>query len=91
MHGWRPYDVAPLPLEVFWSSLIIIDLMVVAVLLFRTKRLGSLLALTVMLFDVAINTYATAFLGFSSLVGPLVLQSIFLGFIIGTIGSVLNR
>ncbi len=88
VYGWRPYNAAPLPIEVFWSSLILVDLVVVGVLLSKHKRLGAILAISVMLTDVLINTYATIVLEFDILVGPLVLQSIFLGFILGTIGLV---
>ncbi|SEM73453.1 hypothetical protein SAMN04488077_107140 [Roseovarius tolerans] len=89
-YGWRPYKAAPLPIEVFWSSLIWIDILVVVVLLSRKRRLGVVLALSVMLADIAINSYATILLGFAILVGPLVLQSVFLGFILGSIGIVLK-
>lgn len=87
-YGWRPYDTAPLPIEVFWSSLLFIDLVIVGVLLSKHKCLGAALALFVMLTDVTINAYAAIALEFENLVGPLVLQSIFLGFILGTIGFV---
>lgn len=86
--GWCPYDVAPLPLEVFWSSLVLIDLLMVLILLSRHRRLAGMLALGIMLADVAINIYATIFRGFENLLFPLVFQSIFLGFILGSIGFV---
>lgn len=83
--GWRPYDIAPLPIEVFWSSLVAIDLVIMAILLFDYRRLGGSLALAVMLTDVAVNTYALKVLDLEILVLPLVMQSIFLGFILGTL------
>ncbi|KNX41081.1 hypothetical protein ROTO_23820 [Roseovarius tolerans] len=89
-YGWRSYKAAPLPIEVFWSGLIWIDILVVVVLLSRKRRLGVVLALSVMLADIAINSYATRLLGFAILVGPLVLQSVFLGFILGSICIVLE-
>ena len=88
VYGWRPYELAPLPIEVFWSSLILVDLAIISVLLSKYQRVGVFLALSVMLADVSVNTYATIVLELDFLVGPLVLQSIFLGFILGTIGYV---
>ena len=91
LNGLRPYAAAPLPFEAFWSSLIFIDIVVIGFLCSRNMRFGVVLALAIMLADVAINTYATMMLGIDILVGPLVLQSVFLGFMVGTIGFVLKR
>lgn len=84
-YGWRPYSAAPLPFEIFWSSLVLVDLVVVVLLLSKFRRLGIYLALLVMLADVSINTYATVILN-EVLVWKVVLQAIFLGFILGSIG-----
>ncbi len=91
LYGARPYDVAPLPIEVFWSSLILIDALMVVILLSRHKRLGCYIALLVMMADVSINTYALLSLNIESLAGPLVLQSIFLGVILGSIGFLTDQ
>lgn len=91
MNGMRPYNIAPLPIELFWTSLILIDVCVVLILLSRHKRIGCQLALLVMLIDVLINSYATIVLKFDFLVWSLVVQSILLGFILGSIWWVVGQ
>ena len=83
--GWRPYNWGPGPLEAFWTSLIGLDLAVVVLLLTGQRRLGVVLAAIVMTVDVAANTYALLGLGISSLTIPLLLQTAFFGFILGSI------
>ncbi|WP_456389789.1 hypothetical protein [Profundibacter sp.] len=85
IYGWRPYIAAPLPFEIFWSSLILFDLAVVAFLLSKHRHIGIFLALFVMLADVSINMYAAVTLN-GVLVWKIVLQAIFLGFILGSVG-----
>ena len=87
VYGWRPYIAAPLPFELFWSSLILIDVVVVAFLLSKHRHIGIFLALLVMLADVSINTYASIVLDGVS-VWKIVLQAVFLGLILGSIGFI---
>jgi len=54
--GWRPYRWASPPLEVFWTSLIALNLLVVGLLVDGRRRSGLLLALIVMTVDVTVNT-----------------------------------
>lgn len=82
--GPRPYAGVPLPLEVFWSALLFLDLCVVVLLLGGRRRAGLALAAAVMIADVAANTTATVLLRWE--IGwALVLQSLFLGFVVGSL------
>ena len=84
--GWRPYQGVALPIEAFWSALILLDLSVVALLCAGRRNLGLALAAAAMLADVGVNAYALIGLGISALAVPLVLQALFLGFVFGSIG-----
>ncbi len=84
--GWRPYRWGSTPLELFWTSLIVLDVAVVGLLVFGRRRLGLGLALTVMTLDVAANAYALLRLVIPGFTVPLLLQTAFFGFIIGSIG-----
>jgi membrane protein HdeD len=83
--GWLPYGVAPLPINAFWTALAGIDLLAAGLLLSR-PRAGVLLALLIMVSDVAVNSYAKYGLGFRGWHTDLSvqLQSLFLGFVAGT-------
>jgi membrane protein HdeD len=82
--GWLPYEFAPLPLNAFWTALAGLDLLAAGLLL-RRPRAGVVLALLIMVSDVAVNSYAKYGLGFGGWYGDLSLQvqSLFLGFTIG--------
>ncbi|MFJ6613624.1 hypothetical protein ACIQPT_25475 [Streptomyces sp. NPDC091289] len=56
-HGLRPYAWAPHLLNLYWSSLAVLDPLA-AVLLLRGRRLGLDLACGVMVTDLATNLYA---------------------------------
>jgi hypothetical protein len=81
--GWRPYSWTPWPLEAFWSALIVLDTLAI-VLLLRWRQVGLLLAVMIMLADVAINSYAAVALDLPGFPAALVLQSLFLGFVLGS-------
>jgi hypothetical protein len=57
LHGWLPYHRAPLPLNCFWTALVILDLSA-AVLLLTRPRLGLILSMVIMCSDVAVNAWA---------------------------------
>ena len=59
--GFLPYRHAPLPFNAYWTSLTILDVLVVT-LLFRTPYAGMALAVAIMTSDVAVNFYATYYL-----------------------------
>ena len=60
-HGWLPYRFAPLPLNVYWTSLTFFDALAAALLLLR-PRTGLALALLIIASDVALNLFARFFL-----------------------------
>jgi hypothetical protein len=84
-HGWRPYRWGVLPLEAFWTALILLDAGDVALLLAGWRRSGLLAALIIMTCDVGANSYALFVMGIQMFAGPLVLQAAFFGFIMGSI------
>lgn len=61
-YGSRPYNWGPNLLETFWTSLIVLDLLAIALLLSRHRQAGLLLASIIMIADVAANTYALVIL-----------------------------
>jgi hypothetical protein len=60
-HGWLPYRFAPLPLNVYWTSLTFFDALA-AVLLLWQPRIGLALALLIITSDVALNFFARFYL-----------------------------
>lgn len=84
--GLRPYAGAPTVLEAFWSSLVVLDAIVVGLLLFGKRRRGLVLAAIIMVCDVAANSYAFFVLGIEGFAVALPLQAAFLGFVLGSIG-----
>ena len=86
MLGPRPYSWGPPLLEVFWSTLVVLDAMVVILLLAGRLRSGLVLAAGVMLCDVAANAYAAFVLRVGGFDFALPLQAAFLGFVLGSIG-----
>ena len=85
-HWPRPYRGVPWPVELFWSALLPLDLAVVALLAGGRRRAGLGLAVAVMVADVAINTVFSAAFGLSSLAWKLQLQTLFAGFVLGSVG-----
>lgn len=83
--GWLPYRFAPLPLNMFWTALTLLDPAVVLALLAGWRRVGLSLALAIMIVDVAANSYALYGLDYSGFSVSLQLQTAFLGFVVGTI------
>jgi len=83
--GWLPYRAGLPVMNLFWNLLVVLDAAVVALLLARWRRCGLLLALLVMILDVAINSYAWYGLGMGGMGTALQLQSMFLGFILGSL------
>jgi hypothetical protein len=52
--GWMPYTQYALGLNVFWTSLTLLDPLAIALLLYR-RRAGLCLALLIITVDVAVN------------------------------------
>jgi hypothetical protein len=84
--GLRPYSWGPPLLEAFWSSLVLLDPAAAGLLLFGKRRAGLVLAATIMVCDVAANSYAFFVLGIEGFAVALPLQAAFLGFVLGSIG-----
>lgn len=84
--GPRPYCWGPPLLEVFWSSLVVLDAAAAALLVFGKRRAGLPLAAIIMVCDVAANSYAFFVLGIEGFAVALPLQAAFLGFVLGSIG-----
>lgn len=85
--GWRPYRWAPMPaFEIYWSALLFLDLAVVVLLSTGRIRPGLLLAVAIMVSDVAINIAATRMAGAAGFGSALLWQSVFLGFVVGSVG-----
>ena len=84
-YGWRPYDWGPFLLEIFWTSLIFLDALAIVLLLSRFKRAGLVLAASIMIGDVAANTYALVELGIPAFGFSVPLQATFFGFILGSL------
>ena len=83
--GWRPYRSGVLPLDAFWTSLVGLDAAVVGQLLAGFRRAGLLAALAVMVADVAANAYASFVARMPFEADRLMMQALFLGFVLGLI------
>lgn len=83
-YGW-PVDIPAVPnwLNMYWSSLIVLDPLAI-LLLWTRQKIGLMVALFIMLTDVAFNSYATYELKVWDWSYFLQLQSLFLGFLLGT-------
>ena len=82
--GWLPYHFAPLPINAFWTSLVLWDA-VAAALLWRWPRLGLPFGVGVMLVDVGVNGWLAGQQGIVGQLGvwTLVAQAAFLGLLVG--------
>ncbi len=81
--GWLPYH-GPLLLRIFWTALIVLDPLVLILLLLRSRRTALLLAVLIMLADVGANSYAVLSLHLPGFSLALPLQTLFLGFVLGS-------
>lgn len=81
--GLLPYRFAPDWLNIYWSALGLLDLLA-ALLLWKVRKLGILLTIAIMLSNVIINSIAVHAMGVISETLPLQLQTLFLGFCLGS-------
>lgn len=81
--GFLPYRFAPDWLNIYWSSLAILDLLAVF-LLIKYRNLGIILTLCIMVSNVVINAIAVYWLHVISERLPLHLHTLFLGFCLGS-------
>jgi len=82
--GWMPYNYAPDWMNLYWTSLVFFDFAVIGFLLFY-RKVGLIISLLIMLSDVWINAIAINIFNLNVHWG-VVVQTVFLGFIIGSIG-----
>src|SRR2546428_1220644 len=75
-HGWLPYHFAPLPLNVYWTTLTFLDAFA-AVLLLWQPRTGLALVLLIIASDVALNLFARFYLHLHLRPVALLLQVLF--------------
>ena len=88
--GWLPYRSAPLWMNAYWTALTFLDPLAAALLVVRC-RAGLTLALAIMVSDVAINSYAAYDMRLNFVAGPLQLQTLFGGFLLGAAGFLWRR
>jgi hypothetical protein len=85
--GLFPYRDAPPLLNAYWTSLTVLDPLAV-LLLYRRPRAGMVLAVLIMVSDVALNSYAVYVLDESvwwRAAVTLQVQTLFLGFVAGSV------
>jgi peptidoglycan/LPS O-acetylase OafA/YrhL len=83
--GWVVFAAAPTWMNVYWTSLTFLDPLA-AMLLLRARRAGLILAVAIMLSDVAVNSHALYGLNLPFAIWALQLQTLFCGFLLGAIG-----
>ena len=84
-YGWRPYSFAPPALEAFWTSLLVLDVLVIVLVVANWRRSGLFLATVVMVADVAANAVASFVLEIPGFAVALPMQAAFLGFVLGSL------
>jgi hypothetical protein len=87
--GWLPYDFAPLAFNIYWTALLPLDLFA-ALLLWLYRRAGIVLALIIMVSDVAINSYVAFFVVENWPMVFLKLQAGFMLFVLATARKIWN-
>jgi hypothetical protein len=85
LRGWRPYAFGPPALEAFWTSLVVLDALVIALIIAGWRRCALLLAAVVMVTDVSANAFASFALRIPGFDLALILQAAFLGFVLGSL------
>lgn len=83
--GWVVFAAAPIWMNVYWTLLTFLDPLA-AILLLRARRAGLILAVAIMLSDVAVNSHALYGLDLPFAIWALQLQTLFCGFLLGAVG-----
>jgi hypothetical protein len=83
--GWRPYAFGPPALEAFWTSLVVLDALVIVLIIAGWRRCALLLAAVVMVTNVSANAFASFALRIPGFDLALILQAAFLGFVLGSL------
>lgn len=71
--GFLPYTYAPLALNIYWTSLTLLDPLAITLLYYLPYH-GMVLAVLIMVSDIAVNLYATYSLWNSDLFSNILLQ-----------------
>jgi hypothetical protein len=88
--GWVVFDAVPKWMNIYWTSLTFLDPLA-AVLLLTSRRAGLALGLSIMVSDVAINSYALYGLNSPIAIWALQSQTLFGGFLLGAVGYLWHR
>ena len=83
--GWIVFDDAPVWMNVYWTALTVLDPLAAILLIWR-RQTGLILAATIIVSDVAINSHALYGLGLPLPFAGLQFQTLFCGFLLGSIG-----
>ena len=81
--GWAPYRFGPPLLNLFWNALVALDAIIVGLFVARMRRSALVAALTVMVADVAANSYAWRWLDLPEFATSVPIQSAFLCLLVG--------
>ena len=78
--GWLPYDFRPLPFNIYWTSLVLLDPLA-AILVWLRERWGVVLGIAIMASNVLVNGYTAFIAGYDDFYFSLALQSAFAAFV----------
>jgi len=78
--GWLPYDFRPLPFNIYWTSLVVLDPLAV-LLVWMRERWGVILGVGIMASNVLINGYTAIIAGYDEFYFGLTMQSVFAAFV----------
>ena len=80
--GWLPYDFRPLPWNIYWTSLTVLDPLAAGLIWVR-ERWGVVLGAAIMASNIVVNGY-TLLIGYDAFFIPWLMQSAFSGFVFFT-------
>lgn len=78
--GWLPYDFRPLPFNIYWTSLVVLDPLA-ALLIWVRERWGVVLGVAIMASNVLVNGYTAFIAGYSEFYQSFAMQSAFAAFV----------
>lgn len=79
-NGWLPYEFRPLPWNIYWTSLVILDPLA-ALLIWLRENFALRLGVLIMTSNVLVNGYTAFFAGYEEFHFALALQSAFAIFV----------
>ncbi len=78
--GWLPYDFRPLPFNIYWTSLVVLDPLA-ALLVWVRERWGVVLGIAIMASNVLVNGYTAFIAGYEEFYTGFAFQSVFAAFV----------